>query len=211
MVRTSAWRGEASDVSGRPGCWPPAPYGAARASAHGFGLQPAAGQFGPAGADADEWRLAGETDWIGIEPAPDALWIALCPPIPPDTAVPEAETPQPGGQTAKGSKTEKAPKRDQTDRAAETLFRVLYQHHEQLSVMADTKAHIMITLCAALAGIATTQLTDPLLHHTAVTVILACLLAAGFAVVAMPARAAQSVIMMWALVSAITLSCSWCW
>jgi hypothetical protein len=194
MVRISAWRRESSVVFGRPWCWTAAPCGPGHA---GTGTGDLDLEPGPRPSDpsaADPWRLAGETDWIGLDPAPDAFSIPLCPPAPLDYAVPEGDAPRPGSQSGQPAQTgterkaERAPKRDPTDRAAETLFRVLYQHHEQLSVMADTKAHIMITLCAALAGIATTQLTDPLLRHTAVTVILACLLAAGFAVVATAPR-----------------------
>jgi hypothetical protein len=78
------------------------------------------------------------------------------------------------------------------DRAAESMYRIVCEKHEHLSAMADTKAHIMITICVAIVGVSALQTFDPLLQYAAATLIVACLVAAGFAVYAtmpsLPAR-----------------------
>jgi hypothetical protein len=78
------------------------------------------------------------------------------------------------------------------DRAAESMYRIVCERHEHLSSMADTKAHIMITICVAVVGVSALQTFDPLLQYAAATLIVTCLVAAGFAVYAtMPSLHAQ--------------------
>jgi hypothetical protein len=80
--------------------------------------------------------------------------------------------------------TGKAAKRqaDRADRAADNLFRIAHGKHESLSGMADSKAHIMITICAAVIGVSATQVYDPLFQYAALVLIVSSLAAAVFAV-----------------------------
>ena len=68
------------------------------------------------------------------------------------------------------------------DRSADPMFRSLLANHFRLSAMADTKAHIMITICAGIIGLSIKQLFDPQLFYATITLITCCLVALIFAV-----------------------------
>ena len=70
------------------------------------------------------------------------------------------------------------------DRAAENLLRIAFAKHEQLSAMADNKAHIMLTIGVAVLGVSATQLFDPQLQYAAFVMIATSLVVVGLAVLA---------------------------
>lgn len=71
---------------------------------------------------------------------------------------------------------------ERADKSADPMFRSLLANHFRLSAMADTKAHIMITICAGIIGLSVKQLFDPRLVYAAITIIIACLVALIFAI-----------------------------
>jgi Family of unknown function (DUF5706) len=113
---------------------------------------------------------------------------------PPRGADPSPHGPLPGLEGAAWPRPDKTADRaaKTADRAAESMYRIVCEKHEHLSAMADTKAHIMITICVAIVGVSALQTFDPLLQYAAATLIVTCLVAAGFAVYAtMPSLPAQ--------------------
>lgn len=84
----------------------------------------------------------------------------------------------------KESKEKDSKKAGRSDRAAENLLRIAHQKHQNLSAMADSKAQIMLTISVGVIGISATQVFDPQLQYAAVTLLIASLIAAGFAVFA---------------------------
>jgi uncharacterized membrane protein YbhN (UPF0104 family) len=61
---------------------------------------------------------------------------------------------------------------------SDCLLRTMQQHHVQLSVMADTKANIIITISSIVLTLALGRLGDPLLRHASLTL-------AGFTLLAL--------------------------
>ena len=74
--------------------------------------------------------------------------------------------------------------RGRADRAGENLLRIAFAKHEQLSAMADNKAHLMLTICLGVMGVSATQIFDPQLQYAALVLIVTSLVAAGLAVLA---------------------------
>src|SRR5919108_1892112 len=66
----------------------------------------------------------------------------------------------------------------------DTLLRTTQQHHVQLSVMADTKASILITVSSIVMTIALSRASDPQLRPALLTLAAACLIALVLAIVA---------------------------
>jgi 4-amino-4-deoxy-L-arabinose transferase-like glycosyltransferase len=66
----------------------------------------------------------------------------------------------------------------------DTLLRTVQQHHVQLSVMADMKASILITVSSIVATIALSRASDPRLRPALLTLAVACLIALVLAMVA---------------------------
>lgn len=64
------------------------------------------------------------------------------------------------------------------------LLRTAQQHHVQLSVMADTKASILITVSSIVMTIALGQSSDPALRPALLTLATSCLLSLVLAIVA---------------------------
>lgn len=60
--------------------------------------------------------------------------------------------------------------------ALDNLLRTVQQHHVQLSVMADMKASILITVSSIIATIALSRSGDPTLRPALLTLALACLI-----------------------------------
>jgi len=67
---------------------------------------------------------------------------------------------------------------------SDCLLRTMQQHHVQLSVMADTKANIIITISSIVLTLALGRLGDPLLRHASLTLAGFTLLALLLAVLA---------------------------
>ena len=61
--------------------------------------------------------------------------------------------------------------------ALDNLLRTVQQHHVQLSVMADMKASILITVSSIVATIALSRSGDPTLRPALLTLAVACLIA----------------------------------
>ncbi len=73
------------------------------------------------------------------------------------------------------------------DKTAETLFKLTVAKHNTLSVMADNKAHLMLTVCAGIIGFTFKNLFDPIYVYATAVLIASCAVSAGFAVyVTMP-------------------------
>lgn len=68
--------------------------------------------------------------------------------------------------------------------SGDTLLRTLQQHHVQLSVMADTKANIVITVSSIVLTLSLGRLDDPGLHHAMAVLASFTLLALFLAVLA---------------------------
>jgi pycsar effector protein len=68
--------------------------------------------------------------------------------------------------------------------ALDNLLRTVQQHHVQLSVMADMKASIVITVSSIVATIAISRSGDPALRPALLTLALACLISLVLAMVA---------------------------
>jgi len=62
------------------------------------------------------------------------------------------------------------------------MYRILHTKHEQLSSLADNKAHIMLTICVGVVGVSASQLFDPQLQYAVLTLIVTSIIAAGLAV-----------------------------
>jgi hypothetical protein len=91
-------------------------------------------------------------------------------------------------KAGKGAKNDLA----RADKMAENLFRITHGKHQGLSSMADNKAHLMLTISVGIIGVSATQVFDPQLQYTAITLIVANLIAAGLAVFAtMPSLPSQ--------------------
>lgn len=68
--------------------------------------------------------------------------------------------------------------------ALDNLLRTVQQHHVQLSVMADMKASIVITVSSIVATIALSRSGDPALRPALLTLALACLISLILAMIA---------------------------
>ncbi|HEY3054522.1 MAG TPA: Pycsar system effector family protein [Thermoanaerobaculia bacterium] len=68
--------------------------------------------------------------------------------------------------------------------SVDNLLRTIQQHHVQLSVMADTKASILITVSSIVATIALSRANEPHLRPALLTLAAACLIALVLAIVA---------------------------
>jgi hypothetical protein len=78
------------------------------------------------------------------------------------------------------------------DRSADSMFRTVSNNHFRISAMADSKAHIMITICAGIIGLSVKQLFDPQLAYATMSLIATCLVTLFFAVYStMPKLGAQ--------------------
>ena len=66
----------------------------------------------------------------------------------------------------------------------DNLLRTIQQHHVQLSVMADTKASILVTVSSIVAAIALSRASEPRLRPALLTLAGACLIALILAIVA---------------------------
>lgn len=66
----------------------------------------------------------------------------------------------------------------------DVLLRTAQQHHVQLSVMADTKASILITISSIVMTIALSRINDPQLRPALLTLAVACLFSLVLAIVA---------------------------
>jgi len=60
--------------------------------------------------------------------------------------------------------------------SVDNLLRTVQQHHVQLSVMADIKANILITISSILLTIAVARANDPQLRPALLTLAVACLI-----------------------------------
>jgi len=80
--------------------------------------------------------------------------------------------------------------------SVDNLLRTVQQHHVQLSVMADMKANILITISSILLTIALARANDPQLRPALLTLAVACLISLVLAIIAvLPtfARSSQNV------------------
>lgn len=68
--------------------------------------------------------------------------------------------------------------------SADNLLRTAQQHHVQLSVMADTKASILITISSIVLTIALSRSGDPQLRPALLTLAAACLISLLLAIIA---------------------------
>jgi hypothetical protein len=68
--------------------------------------------------------------------------------------------------------------------SVDTLLRTAQQHHVQLSVMADTKASILITISSIVLTIALSRSGDPQLRPALLTLAAACLISLLLAIIA---------------------------
>src|SRR3989442_14887022 len=68
--------------------------------------------------------------------------------------------------------------------SVDNLLRTAQQHHVQLSVMADTKASILITISSIVMTIALSRASDPQLRPALLTLAAACLISLMLAIVA---------------------------
>lgn len=97
-----------------------------------------------------------------------------------------------GGKAGKANKNKKELAR--ADKMAENLFRISHAKHQSLSAMADNKAHLMLTISVGIIGVSATQVFDPQLQYTALTLIVANMIVAGLAVFAtMPSLPHQQI------------------
>ena len=70
------------------------------------------------------------------------------------------------------------------DRHIDTMFRITIPNHMQLSVLADQKANILITICAIILGLIIDLVFDPLLKYPAISMSLTCVITILLAVFA---------------------------
>ncbi|GAC1434573.1 MAG: hypothetical protein NVSMB68_06990 [Thermoanaerobaculia bacterium] len=68
--------------------------------------------------------------------------------------------------------------------SVDSLLRTVQQHHVQLSVMADMKASILITVSSIVATIALSRANEPRLRPALLTLAVACLIALVLAMIA---------------------------
>ena len=66
--------------------------------------------------------------------------------------------------------------------AIDNLLRTVQQHHVQLSVMADTKASILITVSSIIATISLSRMNEPKIRPALLTLAIACLFALVLAI-----------------------------
>ncbi|MGH7491426.1 MAG: Pycsar system effector family protein [bacterium] len=72
------------------------------------------------------------------------------------------------------NKRKSALKAKNADRAMDNMFRIVLANHFQLSAMADTKANMLITVCALILSLSLGRITDPSLFPTIVCMGLTC-------------------------------------
>jgi pycsar effector protein len=68
--------------------------------------------------------------------------------------------------------------------SVDNLLRTIQQHHVQLSLMADTKASIVITVSSIIATIALSRAGDPALRPALLTLAVACVVSLVLAILA---------------------------
>ena len=68
--------------------------------------------------------------------------------------------------------------------SVDNLLRTVQQHHVQLSLMADVKANILITISSILLTIALARANDPALRPALITLAVACLISLVLAIIA---------------------------
>jgi pycsar effector protein len=68
--------------------------------------------------------------------------------------------------------------------SVDNLLRTVQQHHVQLSLMADMKANILITISSILLTIALSRMSDVVLRPALLTLAVACLIALILAIIA---------------------------
>src|SRR5438105_11263651 len=68
--------------------------------------------------------------------------------------------------------------------SVDNLLRTIQQHHVQLSVMADTKASILITISSIVLTIALTRSNDPILRPALLTIAFTALVSLVLAIIA---------------------------
>jgi hypothetical protein len=76
--------------------------------------------------------------------------------------------------------------------SVDNLLRTAQQHHVQLSVMADTKASILITISSIVLTIALSRASDPQLRPALLTLASACLISLLLAIIAVLPTFARS-------------------
>ncbi|HYS53928.1 MAG TPA: Pycsar system effector family protein [Thermoanaerobaculia bacterium] len=76
--------------------------------------------------------------------------------------------------------------------SVDNLLRTAQQHHVQLSVMADTKASILITISSIVMTIALSRASDPQLRPALLTLAAACLISLLLAIIAVLPTFARS-------------------
>jgi hypothetical protein len=76
--------------------------------------------------------------------------------------------------------------------SVDNLLRTAQQHHVQLSVMADTKASILITISSIVMTIALSRSGDPQLRPALLTLAAACLISLMLAIIAVLPTFAES-------------------
>jgi hypothetical protein len=76
--------------------------------------------------------------------------------------------------------------------SVDNLLRTAQQHHVQLSVMADTKASILITISSIVLTIALSRASDPQLRPALLTLAAACLISLLLAIIAVLPTFARS-------------------
>ncbi len=70
------------------------------------------------------------------------------------------------------------------DRHIDTMFRITIPNHMQLSVLADQKANILITICAIILGLIVRYIFEPLFTYAIISMSLTCVVTILLAVFA---------------------------
>lgn len=135
-------------------------------------------------------------------PTPDGVLTPPLPPLPsPEAAASALEA------TPTEPKKKKKKKRDGTpgsDRGIETMFRMVYQTHLELSALADTKANIMISIngimiSVIIASIGSNLARSPWLAIPVGVLLTGCLISLVFSVLAARPRVGSDVVPLEAL------------
>src|SRR5512145_3209215 len=75
-------------------------------------------------------------------------------------------------------------KAKKADRATDNMFRIVLRNHMQLTLLADNKAGMMITVCALIMTLSLANLGDPILRPAILSLGLTCIGTILFAVYA---------------------------
>ncbi len=70
------------------------------------------------------------------------------------------------------------------DRAMDNMFRIVLGNHLQLSMMADQKANMIITVCALILTLSLGRLQSEGLYYTVIVMVLTCVASMFFAILA---------------------------